>query len=543
MNQLERTTQFINDYFAKQWKAQKLRPAPRCTDEEFIRRASLDIIGRIATPIEVETFAKDRAADKRSKLIDSLLASEEYPTYWAKTWASWLLPRTMESTRFVRLGPLGCKGDSSEVTEFAPYHYRFRLQLESWLQEQFSNNISHKDLVEKLLTATGKSIENGAVHFILAHLGKPTAPGRIAQDGAFDMVPITARSVRLFLGYQMELAQHQDHPVNPDIRQKHFWGINTFFRQVARDGNPGTRQLGTQNMVLNLRDDQNYNIKGIIFYQKLNGVFLPSEPVFLDGRRFPAWADKTRRQVLAEYMTSHKNFSPAAVSRMWGQFFGVGFNTFPAVDDFGSHNEVVFPELLERLAKEFSEGGYDVKKLIRWICNSEPYHLQSVRNETNNDDLTEGYLSRMPLKLLSPEQLVESLRVAVQPATATARKALEEHGTAYFGQRFDGNEWSDVPADDKLLYLLRFFNRKEIAELVLAKDGGTLAKASTEPDPIKAIGRLYVATLNHPPTPKALLGINGEIEKEAKAPKKDMEQFWRDLLWALINSSEFVFNH
>jgi hypothetical protein len=544
MNQLQATTQFINEYLAGQWKAQKLRPSPRCSDEEFLRRASLDIIGRIATPEEVLAFVKDQAADKRAKLIDRLLASDEYPAYWARTWASWLLPRSVQTSRRERLGPFDCKGDLLEVAAHVPYPSVYREQLELWLNEEFSKNISHKELVEKLLTATGKTIENGAVNFVLAHLGTPTAVSRQTQDGAFDMVPITSRSVRLFLGYQIQLAQFDDHPSNTDIKQKHFWGINAFFRQVARDGNPGMQPvLMMQNPVLNLRDDPNYNAKGIVFYQKPNGVFLPSEPIFIDGRRIRAGTNQSRREALAEFMTTSKQFPRAAVSRMWGQFFGLGFNVFPTVDDFGAHNEVVFPELLDRLAKDFAEGGYDYKKLIRWICSSDAYHLQSVCNETNTEDLREAYLSRMPLRLLSPEQLGESLRVALQPRTQDVRDILQRIGLNYFGQRFDGNEWSDVPADDKLLYVLRFLNRKELADLYFSKDAGTLMKVSAEPDRTKALAQLYLATLNRQPTNKEVTRFNAEIEKEQKLPDKNVGQLWRDMFWSLLNSSEFILNH
>src|SRR5262245_19785155 len=107
MSRADETTEFINKHLAEQWKAQTLTPAPRCTDEEFVRRASLDIIGRIATPEEVRVFVKEDAADKRAKLIDRLLASDEYAAYWGSTWASWLLPRTVPIVRGVRLGPPG----------------------------------------------------------------------------------------------------------------------------------------------------------------------------------------------------------------------------------------------------------------------------------------------------------------------------------------------------------------------------------------------------------------------------------------------------
>src|SRR5262245_49532214 len=153
------TTEFINDYLAKSWMKNGLTPAELTGDEEFIRRVSLDIVGRVATPDEVRTFLKDTSADKRSKLVDRLLASEEYARHWAGLWTNWLLPRS--------------------GTSFAQ-----RRALYGWLTKQLTPaKQSYKGLVETLIAASGKSDSEPAVNFALAHLGKEFPADKRADEG------------------------------------------------------------------------------------------------------------------------------------------------------------------------------------------------------------------------------------------------------------------------------------------------------------------------------------------------------------------------
>src|SRR5262249_13600191 len=157
------------------------------------------------------------------------------------------------------------------------------------------------------------------------------------------------------------------------------------------------------------------NQKGIVFYEKRNGVFLPSEPIFLDGRRIPAGGQLSRREELARFMVSHKNFNPAAVNRLWGHLFGRGMNVKAAYDDFGEHNEVVHRKLLTRLGEQLAgSGAHDPPKLIKWICSSDAYTLKSIANATNIAPEAEPYFARMTLKMMSPEQLLESLITATK---------------------------------------------------------------------------------------------------------------------------------
>ncbi|MBL8794736.1 MAG: DUF1553 domain-containing protein, partial [Planctomycetia bacterium] len=415
-------------------------------------------------------------------------------------------------------------------------------------------HMSYKEMVEQLVTASGATNDNGAVNYILAHLGGPNPAGRAGQDGAFDVVPITARTVRLFLGYQIQCTQCHDHPFNADWKQKHFWGVNTFFRQVERVGNPGmnqNQQMQMQGAPLRLRDNTGYNTKGIVFYEKRNGVFLPSEPVFLDGRRIPAGGQLTRREELARFITSHKNFGGAYVNRMWGHLFGRGLNVKPQADDFGEHNEVVHPELLAKLSEQFERtGSYDPRKLLKWICSSDPYNLKAVANPTNIVPEAEPYFARMGIKMMSPEQLLESLITATKPAGAEdgvvrdAQRNLRAQWMNVLVRNFGDDEGNEATYNGTILQALLMMNGRDLNNAISTNGSGTVKKAMDlgARDPKLTVDYLFKATVSRPANPKEYQQIIGVINKIGLRDQANAGPL-QDLFWALLNSNEFVLNH
>jgi hypothetical protein len=503
---------YIDDLLAEQWKENKLTPAPRTSDAEFMRRACLDIAGQIPRAHEVRVFEQDPSPDKRPRLIDRLLESDDYAVHWSGLWTTWLMAGPMPQP---------------------DYRERFRL----WLHDQFAREVSHKALAEQLLTATGKPKDNPATLFLLAHLGMELPPNRHVADGRFNVEPATWRSMRAFMGVQVGCNRCHDHPFNADVKQKHFWGINLFFRQldVTADGA--------------LIDNPQLNPKGIIFYEKRNGVFLPPEAVFLDGRRLRNFQgqNQTRRDVLAEFTVTAKNFGPALVNRYWSQFFGRGLNVRPEFDDFGDHNEIAHPKLLERLATDFVAGGHDYKKLIRWICNSKAYQLQSVSNASNLSPETEVWFSRMALKELKPSQRLNALLRAVR-----ADDTLTPAEQRQFRQRWltimekpdvademDYNvcvHWQSVPVFFEAALMMHF--DRDIAKMLEHRQG-TVAQALHAGKPAAIQDELYLAALNRHPTTKETAWIDQEL---AKMKPGNAAVLWQDLFFVLLNSSEFIFN-
>lgn len=500
------TAKAINELLAASWKAHNLKPADRASDQEFLRRATLDLLGRIATVDEVRAFQKDTAADKRAKLIDRLLASDEFAANEARIWAVLLVGRS---------------GTPSA-----------REPLERWLGTQIAKNQGWDKIVTALLTASGKASDNGAAAYLAANLGDPLPEQKRAEEGQFDMVGLTLKTLRLFLGYRLQ--NNPQHPAHPDWQLKHFWGINTFFRQLER-ANDGA-----------IADNPKLNAENYIVYENSQGLLFSAPPRFLDGRKAED-GKGSRRQQLAAMLVAHDNFARSYVNRVWGQLFGRGLTEQPQVDDFGSHNKVVHAELLERLAKDFVAGGHDTRKLVRGICNSDAYQLSSVANETNAKREAAPYFSRMALKIMSPEQLCESLVVATQARTILNKDELarlRQDSLKTFMTTPGNYESDELSFGDNLLPAISMINNRTINDLIFHKDG-TVAKAiAGAKEPQQIIEVLYLAALNRAANAKENERIQHIVNDAAtKKEDKGLTALWQDLFWALINSNEFILNH
>jgi hypothetical protein len=515
--------QTINKHLEAGWKANSLQPSRPADDYEFIRRVTLDVIGRIATPEEIAAFLKEPRESRRSALVKRLLDSDEYPRHWANLWANWLLTRS---------GPFGHGPEGS-------YHEK----TQEWLKDQFAQNKPHDELVKALITAEGKNTDNGAVNFILAHVGEPVPRGKQSEEGQFDMVPITSRITRLFLGIQTQCAQCHDHPSDDRLRQDHFWGVNAFLRQVAREGTPPN--VENRRMMayppLTLKDNSGANAEAAVFFEKRNGVVLQTRAKFLDGTKMPAETEN-RREMLARLVVEHENFPRAFANRMWAHFFGRGFTN--PVDDFHEQNEPTNPALLDDLAKQFKHYKFDQKKLITWLCNSTAYHLSCAANKTNDKPDAEPFFSRMLLKAMSPEQLYESLMLATQrDATAEARRQERNRWLDQLIDNFGDDEGNEVSFNGTVVQALLMMNGAEINQAIAGGNGivgKLMGKRGATPDSV--IRELYLAALNRPPTAREVARVKNAFPLRVGRDVNAMAPY-QDLLWALVNSNEFILNH
>jgi hypothetical protein len=554
----------INDQIAAEWKANNLTPSGRASDYEFIRRASLDIIGRISTLKEIKTFMDDPERTRRALLVERLLDSDEYAKNWANIWAVWLMTRSSNRT--------------------------YQEQMQLWLEEQFAKKTCHYDkVVYDLITATGENNENGAVNYILQNLGAPVAGKDVGEEGHFDFVPLTSRTTRLFLGLRTQCTQCHDHPFNPQWKQKSFWAINAFFRQVNRTGNPMMGQQMNTAVKLGLEDDSAVNPKGSIWFENRKAEVFFAKAAFLektkDGRQEKWDPDSklSRRQQLAEYITKSDYLPKAYVNRLWGHFFGRGFTNPGPVDDFGEHNPVTHPmlpdeliarlmklngtvpedlaqeikkcdedkdrdRLLDYLAKEFKKYGNNPRDLIRWICNSDAYNLSSVANKTNEKADTEPFFSRMLLKAMSPEQLFESLMTATQAEqaeTMDAKKKLRENWMKNLIVNFGDDEGNEVTFNGTVVQALILMNGKEINEAICNPNKGTVATIARihGRNQAKALDLLYLSALNRLPTSREYSLISSRSRITGAGDLKNALAPWLDVFWALVNSNEFILNH
>lgn len=567
-------TAFINEQIAAKWaEAEIKKPAARCSDNEFLRRAFIDLIGRIATPEEVIDFEQDSGKDKRARLINRLLYSkeyypkvggnkvprpggkkgeflafdyaDEYADHWANIWTVWLMSRT------------GVDG--------------YRGQMRAWLQNAFLTNLSYRDMVTELITASGKTNANGAVNFIMLQLGEalpPTGGDADKDRGKFDAVPITSRVTRLFLGLQTQCTQCHDHPFNKEWVQSDFWGVNAFFRQTNVKGTPTRPPAAGQMMAPNLAiaelyDDPNLNPTSRLFYERRDGKLMASKPQFLKdmaqanpnpdkdpanpdkepGKRtlgpsksMPSEGGKTRRQVLAEYVVTHDNFAPAFISRTWGHLFGRGLHKEPAFDDFGNfsgENPVVHPELLDRLAKDFANYKYDQKMVLEWICNSDVYQLSHVGTKEYTDQKFDPYFARMPLKALSPEAMFKSLMTATK-AEATSSKAkleeLEARWKSRLIQQFGDDEGNEGTFNGTVVQALLMMNGRDLNDEIGDKGANAVLKSvqkhtrggTTNADAV--LDDLFLMTLNRRPAAdervkiKTLMSRGALVKLDAPKP-------------------------
>jgi len=357
----------IDKAIAEAWNKAGVKPARPATDEEFLRRAYLDVLGRIPNVQEARAFLNTREKDKRGKLVEYLLNHPDYAKNLATQWSVLLIGR----------------GNQGRMVD--------RAALTNWLRKQFGSEKPWNETVHELVSSSGSNKDNGAVNYVLAHL-------------EFGAVPLTSRTTRLFLGQQIQCTQCHDHPSN-DWKQIDFWGINAFFKGMKTEQK--TRQNDTGLEVYDHTELRDEPTDEYVKFDRRNGMVGIAFPRFLDGRKISQGTDVVRRAELGKLIADPKNeaLAKAFVNRMWAHFLGRGIVN--PVDDFGPHNQPSHPELLDQLAKDFQESGYDVKKLCRSIMASRAYQLSSVKPKGSEKE--EGLFSSMQLKPMTPEQLFDSL--------------------------------------------------------------------------------------------------------------------------------------
>jgi hypothetical protein len=487
--------QRIDEAIDARLRADKVAAAPRCDDAEFVRRVYLDITGRIPSAEKVAAFLDSREPDKRAKLIDELLAGADYGKHQADIWQSLLLPRNSDN-RFFSFD-----------------------KMTTWLEENFNKNAPWDQIVRDILTAEGDMDKNGAVMYYLANL----APDKLTDN-----------ATRMFLGVQLQCAQCHNHPFT-DWKQNEYWGMAAFFTKVRINGNP--RQVVRQGGTVSLSESG----RGRPIRLPISAKRVP--PKFLQGDEPKLSAGDAYRPVLAEWMTSAKNpyFSRAMVNRLWSQFFGRGIVN--PIDDMHDGNRPSHPELLADLSAQFAANGFDVKYLIRAICNSETYQ-QTSRPSDGNRDAEPELFARMAVKVLTPEQLFDSLTGVLgapnQPNLprrqgAAALRFRNITPRTQFVAFFKGDENAD-PTEYQagIPQVLRMMNSPQLNNAGMLNP---ILKSGKTPEQI--VEHLYLATLSRRPA-------RHELDRTLSLVRKyqdDSRQAYGDILWVLLNSSEFTLNH
>jgi hypothetical protein len=502
----------IDALLHKQEKQLKISPAPRTTDEQFLRRVTLDLTGQLPVPADVDEFVADKDPQKRAKLIDRLLDSEEYARHWARYWRDVIVSRATAQMVFLRLPR--------------------NLGLEAWFFEQLKANRSWAEITRDLITAEGavsleEPTKNGATGFLLCHFG-PEADNERAAETA-----------RVFMGIQIQCAQCHDHP--SDI-----WKRNQFHELAAFYGRTRERRMPGMAQRISIQISSAPN--GEHQMPNLNNPKKSTtmQPHFLFGdAQPPSPDDKSRRKALADAVTSTDNywFAAAYANRVWGELMGQAF--YQPVDDMGPSKEAVLPHVLTRLAASFRAEKYDVKALFRDILNSETYQQQIRLGESTDQHLlfTAAYPTRLRADSLW-ESLVNVLGTIRGPQPQlNPRQAMFgglfarlNNFEANFKREFDFDP-SSKPDDveGSIPQALLLMNNPLIDERIQAKGTNLLSRVLTAyPKDDDALRILYLRTLARKPTDNELEKCRSYIAKV-----DNRKEAYEDLLWALINSTEF----
>ncbi|MBA4187659.1 MAG: hypothetical protein C0467_06525 [Planctomycetaceae bacterium] len=484
----------IDAEISRELAEEKIAPSPRCSDDEFLRRAYLDITGTIPTADKARAFLDSKDSDKRAKLLDELLGDPRYGRRMADIWTAKLFP-VDSANRFVLKEPM-----------------------HKWFEEVFDKNMPWDKLVTALVTAEGSVEANPATTYFLANRSVDKLTDTTAQH---------------FMGIQLQCAQCHNHPFT-SWKQTEYWGMATFYSKVKID-NPKNANKGGDNTKIGVTEGNSKGKTKDFFPESAKTV--PAK--FLGGPEPAVSASDPYRPLLAKWLTSAENpyFSKAIVNRTWAHLFGVGFVN--PIDDMLEENPASHPELLATLAQHLGTSGeFDLKYLMKAICLSDAYQRTSRPMAQNKDDKYK--FSHMTMKAMSPEQLFDSLTEVTglgkgdkaKPGKPAGGKGAPAGARAQFVNFFLAGADSASPVDYEagIPQALRLMNSAIANNSAAVR---TVVGSSTKPE--EAIERIYLTTLSRRPTADEMKMLTEYVAK-AGTPMTA----YGDILWATLNSSEFT---
>ncbi len=497
----------IDQLLLRQWKRMSVAPSQDADDATFLRRAMIDICGTLPTSEETIRYCEDTRPDKQSRLIDRLLERPEYATYFALKWADILQNRGAGySTSQQRAGTALFTG---------------------WIRDSFAANKRYDQFVTEILTATGSQSEN-----------PPTVWYRSVRKPS-EYVESTAQA---FLGVRIQCAQCHHHPAER-WSQDDYFSLAAVFGRVGRKGGFADAEVPTEEIIF-LKDVG----EGA---DPLNGKRIT--PRALGGPELALDRYDDPREALARWMIDPDNpfFARTMANRMWAHFLGRGI--IHPLDDARSTNPPSNPELLDALAREFTASGYDVKQLIRTICNSAAYRLDSQPNQWNGDD-TQTY-ARFHPRRISAEALLDGISQVLSvptefpggpgkfPAGTRAIDLPDENVASSFLETFGRPgrmtacecERADAPT---LTQALELVNSAEIQRKLSAEQGYAASLAASSKSYEDIAQEVFLRTLSRKPTPEEIQNV---VDFLASEP--DRADACRSLLWSLLATNEFLFNH
>ena len=492
---------FIDDLVVEKLRNLHLAPSKMADDATFLRRSWLDATGVLPSSEEVEDFLADRSPDKRAKLVDRLLQRDEYVDYWAYKWSDLLL---VSSRRL------------NSAAMWAFY---------DWIRESVQENKPWNQFASEIFLSSGSTRQNGALNYFVLHK---------------DPVEISENATQAFLGQRITCARCHNHPLEKWTQTQYYQMANLFARIGVKSG-----ASAGENIVF-------AKVSGDVLLPRLARA-LPPAP--LDGTPIPLDSPQDRRAVFARWLTSPENamFARTIVNRVWANLMDRGL--VDPVDDLRATNPASNEELMAALAKDFVEHGYDVKRLIRTIMNSAVYQLSSEANATNQADSI--YYSKHIVRRLSAEVILDAMSQVTGAPTAFAgypagTRALQLPDTQVksefltsFGRPIrnicDAAERSGDPTVAQALHVI---NGDTLNKKLSAPEGTIALFLKLGFSDRRIIEYVYLSAFSRYPTDSERHELVAAIEKAKAGHGPDAHrQALEDMVWAMLTSKEFLFNH
>ncbi len=485
---------FVDTLIYNKLRKLRITPSGLCTDEEFLRRAHLDIVGVLPTVEEYVRFMEDKDEKKREKLVDELLNRKEFVEVWVMKWAELLQIRT-----------------TNEIS------YKSMLRYYNWLQERIASNMPTDQMVRELLGSSGGTFQNAATNY---------------YQNERDTLKTAENVAQVFMGMRIQCAQCHNHPFDRWTMDD-YYSFAAFFSQIGRKRGEDPRELIIYN-------SGGGDVRHLVY----NRVMAPK---FLGGE-VPDVKGKDRRVVMADWLASPQNpyFATNLANIVWAHFFGKGI--IDQVDDVRVSNPPVNKELLDELGRRFTEYNYDFKKLVRDICVSRVYQHSTATNETNAKD--DRNFSHAALRRVRAEVLLDAITQVTDtknkfqglPTGARAVQIANGNTSTYFLTAFGRAKREtvcscEVSIEPNLSQALHLLNGDTVnAKMAQGKLVPTrLAEGKT---PEQVAEEIYIRCLSRRPTDREQAALKEVVDNE---PNK--QQALEDLFWATMNSREFVFNH
>jgi hypothetical protein len=477
-------------------KLQKIRvlPSELCSDEVFIRRVTIDITGLLPTIEEFQTFAADTDPAKRAKLVDRLLERKEFSEIWALKWANLLMVK------------------SSNIVS-----YKSMFLYSNWLTNQISSNVPLNQMVQDLLSASGGTFKNPATNYFQIESDTLKTAENVAQ---------------VFMGIRTQCAQCHNHPFDRWTMDD-YYSFAAFFAQIGRKQGEDYRET-------------------IVFNSGGGEVNHPvgarrMAPKFLGGAT-PDVNGKDRREVMVKWLASPENpfFATSVANRVWAHFFGLGI--VEPVDDIRVSNPASNPELFQALGQKLTSYNYDFKQLVRDIANSQAYQRSSQANATNADDMKNFSHSR--IRRIPAESLLDCLTQVTEiqekfqglPLGSRAVQIADGQTSNYFLASFGRSARQtacagEATTEPTLSQALHMINGDTLTrKLAESKRLQKLLDAGQKPPQV--VEAVYMACLSRKPSPEETQKLEAVLAAEPN-PRNAVD----DILWAVLNSREFLFNH